>query len=141
MAIVFRTSRRVEFRDTDAAGIAHFSVYFLYMEEAEHAFLRHLGLSVVTVHEGSEITWPRAAVSCEYRASLRFEDVATIEMDLERRGEKSVTYRFRFYKEDALVAEGTSTSVCCRVVANQKLEPMAIPPVFSEKLAAAKDMA
>ena len=27
----FTTTRRVEFRDTDAAGIMHFSVFFLYM--------------------------------------------------------------------------------------------------------------
>ena len=43
----FRTSRRVEFRDTDAAGIVHFSVFFTWMEAAEHELLRSLGLSVV----------------------------------------------------------------------------------------------
>ena len=46
MSQVFKTERRVEFRDTDAAGIVHFSVFFAYMEQAEHEFLRSLGLSV-----------------------------------------------------------------------------------------------
>ena len=36
----FRTTRRVEFRDTDAAGIVHFSAFFFYMESVEHEFLR-----------------------------------------------------------------------------------------------------
>ena len=36
----YRTTRRVEFRDTDAAGIVHFSAFFFYMESVEHEFLR-----------------------------------------------------------------------------------------------------
>ena len=46
MQVPYRTCRRVEFRDTDAAGIMHFSTYFTYMEEVEHEFLRSLGTSV-----------------------------------------------------------------------------------------------
>ncbi len=43
----FRTTRRVEFRDTDMAGIMHFSAFFTTLESVEHEFLRSLGLSVV----------------------------------------------------------------------------------------------
>ena len=43
----FRCRRIVEFRDTDAAGIAHFSAFFFWMESAEHEFLRELGIRVV----------------------------------------------------------------------------------------------
>ncbi len=46
MSEAYRTTRRVEFRDTDAAGIVHFSAFFFYMESVEHEFLRQLGLSV-----------------------------------------------------------------------------------------------
>ena len=34
---VFRYRRRVQFAETDLAGIAHFACFFRYMEEAEHA--------------------------------------------------------------------------------------------------------
>ena len=40
MADPFRTTRLVEFGDTDMAGIVHFANFFRYMESAEHAFLR-----------------------------------------------------------------------------------------------------
>src|SRR5690606_37511976 len=70
----FTLRRRVEFRDTDAAGIVHFSVYFNYMEEAEHALLRSLGTSVVTSDAEGPISWPRVAAACEFRGALRFED-------------------------------------------------------------------
>jgi YbgC/YbaW family acyl-CoA thioester hydrolase len=45
---------RVEFTDTDMAGIVHFSSFFRYMEVTEHAFFRSLGFSIVMQHEGSQ---------------------------------------------------------------------------------------
>ena len=36
----FRLQRRVQFYETDAAGIVHFSWFFRYLEEAEHALWR-----------------------------------------------------------------------------------------------------
>ena len=47
MTAEYKKERRVEFSETDMAGIIHYSAYFQYMEEAEHEFLRSLGLSVV----------------------------------------------------------------------------------------------
>ena len=40
MAYEFHQRRRIEFADTDTAGIAHFSRFFCFAEETEHAFLR-----------------------------------------------------------------------------------------------------
>ena len=59
MATGFRYSRRVQFSETDLAGIAHFSAYFRFMEEAEHALWRAAGLSI----GAAETTggWPRVA--------------------------------------------------------------------------------
>ena len=48
MAYEFKAIRRVEFADTDMAGIMHYSNFFRFMETAEHAFFRSLGLSIVT---------------------------------------------------------------------------------------------
>ena len=47
MAYEFKAIRRVEFAETDMAGIVHYSNFFRYMETAEHGFFRSLGLSVV----------------------------------------------------------------------------------------------
>ena len=46
MAYEFKVRRRVEFSETDMAGIVHYSNFFRYMEAAEHAFFRSLGLSI-----------------------------------------------------------------------------------------------
>jgi YbgC/YbaW family acyl-CoA thioester hydrolase len=68
----YRLKRRVQFYETDAAGIVHFSWFPRYMEEAEHALWREAGLSIHAAD--TEIGWPRVAVSFEYHASLHFED-------------------------------------------------------------------
>lgn len=49
----FHWRRRVEFSETDMAGIAHFSSFIIYMEQAEHALLRSLGTSVFRASERS----------------------------------------------------------------------------------------
>ena len=38
MPYEYYIKRRVEFSDTDMAGIVHFARFFVFMEAAEHAF-------------------------------------------------------------------------------------------------------
>lgn len=123
----FHYKRRVEFCETDAAGIAHFSAYFQYMEQAEHAFLRHLGTSVVAKNESGTISWPRVSANCDYTGPVKFEDVLDIVVRIERLGTKSVTYAFEFLLQDATVATGKLTAVCCRITHNNPPKSMPIP--------------
>ena len=83
---VFSIQRRVEFRDTDAAGIVHFSNFFVYMEQTEHAFLRSLGLGVVYEIDGQHYSWPRVSTNCNYKNSIRFEDALNIRLRVQRIG-------------------------------------------------------
>ena len=130
----YRTSRRVEFHDTDAAGIMHFAKFFHFMEEAEHEYLRHLGLSVLMHDDQGPISWPRVNVQCDYRSAVRFEDIVEIEVRLARRGEKSLTYAFTFSHEGRLVAEGQITAVCCRLEHQAQPRSIPIPTWIAEKL-------
>lgn len=125
MATPFCHERRVEFRDTDAAGIVHFSVFFNYMEEAEHAFLRKLGLSVFLLDDETAISFPRVAARCDYRTPIRFGDLITVEVAIEKVGRSSVTYRFLFRRDTAEIAEGFVTAACCCV--DEVGAPRAVP--------------
>jgi 4-hydroxybenzoyl-CoA thioesterase/acyl-CoA thioester hydrolase len=111
----FTTTRRVCFSETDMAEVMHFSHYMRWLEDAEHALLRSLGLSVVSRHEGRELSWPRVSAKCEYTGSARFEDEVAIRLTVARLGEKSVTYRGVFFCGGRQIASGQLTSVCCRV--------------------------
>ena len=92
----FTITRRVEFGDTDMAGIVHFANFFRFMESAETAFLRSLGLSVSWRDDAKKLGFPRVAASCDFLAPARFEDELTIAVSVERVGTKSVTYRHDF---------------------------------------------
>ena len=134
MAKTYSTTRRVEFRETDAAGICHFSSFFAYMEEAEHALLRHIGLSVVMQEEGRVISWPRVSAACEYTTAAVFEDVLGIEVSITRLGNKSVTYQFKFSKGEEVVATGTMSSVCCVIRTGSAPEAIQIPHMLGRLL-------
>src|SRR5262249_45967409 len=104
MPTPFRTTRRVEFADTDMAGIVHFANFFRYMEAAEVEFLRSLGLSVKMAWEGQPLGFPRVAASCDYVKPARFEDLLGVAVRIDKIGRKSVTYAFEFSKEGEVVA-------------------------------------
>ena len=130
----YQCQRRVEFRDTDMAGIVHFSVFFTYMEAAEHEFLRSVGLGVFNEVGGENLSWPRVAASCNYRSAIRFEDEIEIQVSIEKLGNSSVTYKHEMYRGDVLVADGSMTTVCCKVEHGKRPESVPLPAAFIEKL-------
>ena len=131
---VFRTTRRIEFGDTDMAGIVHFANFFRFMEAAECEFLRSRGLSVKMNWEGQAIGFPRVAATCDYVKPVRFEDVLDVAVKIERIGTKSVTYVFEFTCDDETIARGKVTSVCCRVGKDDALEGIEIPAGYRARL-------
>ena len=117
--------RRVAFAETDLAGIVHFSNFYRYMEDCEHAFYRSLGYSVHAMDdgEGGSVAWPRVHSECDFRLPLRFEDEFETELELTEIGTKTLRYRFTFWRLDAAgnrseevsLAEGKMVVVCVRM--------------------------
>ena len=134
MSTAFLTSRRVEFSDTDAAGMMHFVAFFRMMEQAEHDLLRSVGLSVVMHDAEGKISWPRVAAKCDFQAAARFDDLLQIEVRIARLGERSITYAHRFLRDGAVLASGEITAVCCRIREGELPQSMPMPPAFAEKL-------
>ncbi len=134
MAHEYRTSRRIEFADTDMAGIAHFSRFYLFMEQAEHEFLRSLGLSVHMELDGDLISWPRLQASCEFTAPVRFEDEVDIRLFVKRKGPKSMTYGCEFSKDGVVVAKGELTSACCVCNPGEVMKAIEIPAVIADQI-------
>ena len=130
----FRTTRRVEFRDTDMAGIMHFSAFFTTLESVEHEFLRSLGLSVVMEDDGGPLGWPRVSASCDFRGAVKFEDVIDIDLTIARLGEKSVTYSFIVESGGRRIAEGKLVAACCRLQPDRGLKAIPIPSHVADKL-------
>ena len=142
--------RRVEFADTDVAGIMHFSNFFRFMEVAEHAFYRSLGFSVHPFRGensgGPAVGWPRVHASADFRLPLEFEEEVEIELLVEEIRNKSVKYFFQFWKnpdvpaERVVAATGRFTLVCVSFdAASRRMKGVAIPDEWREKLSVAPE--
>ncbi len=130
----FRTTRRIEFADTDMAGLVHFARFFVFMETAEHEWLRQLGINVHFEHQGHHVGWPRVAAACEYRSPARLGDVLDIKVRIKRKGVKSLTYAFVFTCGERLVAEGQVSAICCVLDAGPQLQAIPIPSFLADQL-------
>ena len=137
MSEPFRTSRRVEFVDTDMAGIVHFSNFFRWMESAELDFLKSRGLSFKWEQDGQRLSVPRVSAQCDYVKPVRFDDTLEIAVRLEKVGRSSLTYGFEFSVRGELVARGRLSCVCCRMAPGGRLEAIEIPAALRALLTAA----
>lgn len=96
----FGVSRTIAFSETDAAGIVHFSNFFRFMEDAEHAYLRSIGFEVHHDDADSIRGFVRVGATADYRHPLKFADEIRIRVDVVELREKSVRYRFTFERAD-----------------------------------------
>ncbi len=134
---VYRMVHRVEFAETDLAGIVHFSNFFRYMERTEHAFLRSLGYSVRHRDGGVELGWPRVEASCSFRRPLWFEEEFEVTLHVRAVKSRSLSYEHVFrrlahpYEE---VARGRLTVVCVAMGA-EGMRAVEIPVGLSSQLA------
>jgi YbgC/YbaW family acyl-CoA thioester hydrolase len=96
MAHTFRDRRRIEFYETDMAGIVHFSNYFRFMESTEHAFFRSLGLRLHDGEAGAMSGWARVGAECAFRRPLFYMDEVEIELTVREKKRSSLGYDFVF---------------------------------------------
>lgn len=127
--------RRVLFYEVDSAGIVHFSNYFRYMEEAEHAFWRAAGLSIANRTPG--VGLPRVAAGFEYHRPLRFEDEFEARIRVADISEKSMRYICALTRGGESIATGSMTIVCVRHVPNEPMKAIPFPAEIISRFAVA----
>ena len=127
-------TRRVDFSDTDMAGIVHFSKYFCYVESAEHEFFRKHGFSVTQKYGDLQYGWPRVKVKAEFRSPLRFEDELEIQLRVNKIGTRSLEFEFSIAKEpdQTIAAVGSYTTVCVIHKADGSFESAQLPDKLSK---------
>jgi acyl-CoA thioester hydrolase len=127
-----RTSRRVLFAETDAAGIVHFSNYFRYFEDAEHALWREAGLSIHSPQ--SEIGWPRVTASCEYHRPLKFEQEFDIVVAIAELGRRTITYAGQIHRGGERVATASWKIACVTKLPDGTMKSAEVPADVAERL-------
>lgn len=134
MEAKFLMQRQVAFVDTDMAGIVHFSNFFRYMEEAEHAFLHSRGLSVALDDPKGKLGFPKVSATCDYKRPAHYEDLIDIHVEISSSGGKSVTYDCSFRVGDRLLATGQLKVAFCRFPTGKPPYAIPITDAVMEKL-------
>jgi acyl-CoA thioester hydrolase len=124
---------RVAFSDTDAQGVVYYGRYMPYFDLARVEYHRHLGRP----HLGN-VDFAMRAVSVEYLAPARFDDLLEIFVRVERIGTTSITYDHAAYRlddhgDDELMATAKATLVCIDL---GKRRPVTVPDEFREQVTA-----
>jgi YbgC/YbaW family acyl-CoA thioester hydrolase len=133
----YRLRRRVQFYETDVAGMVHFSWFFRYMEEAEHALWREAGLSIHP-HD-SDIGWPRVAASFEFQRPLRFEDEFDVILRIAEMTKKRIRYTCVLERSGRQVACGTMSIACVRKRPDGTMSAVEIPPEIASRFGIAQE--
>jgi YbgC/YbaW family acyl-CoA thioester hydrolase len=123
MPFVYR--RRVQFAETDLAGLVHFSYFFRYMEEAEHALWRAAGMSIARA--GDLTGWPRLAAAFEFKAPLRFEDEFDVAVGIVKVTARTLQYEFILTKGPELIGSGTLTTAHVSKTPGEPMKALELP--------------
>lgn len=95
--------RRVSFKDTDVAGITHFTNLLAFVEEAEQAALISVGVDPISAEGG----YPKVHVDCDYRFPARYRDEVEVRVSLVKVSRSSLKWSFEMmHANGTLVAEG-----------------------------------
>lgn len=129
----------MNFYETDCAGIVHFSWYFRYMEEAEHAMWREAGLSITPGF--ASVGFPRVAASFDYLRPLRFEDEFDVHIRVAAIAEKTIKYTCVLTRGDTRIATGTTTVACVTRQSDNSMKAVPLPAEIASRfeVAAAAD--
>ena len=118
--------RRVTFHEADPAGIVHFSWFFRYMEEAEHALWRAAGVSIAA--RDANVGYPRVSAAFDYHRPLRFEDEFDARIRIVSIRDKSLRYVCTLTKGEEKIATGTVTVVCVSKGEDGVMKARPLPP-------------
>jgi YbgC/YbaW family acyl-CoA thioester hydrolase len=127
----------VEFAETDAARMVHFSMFFRYMEEAEHAVWRRAGLAIY--QPDSSHTWPRISAQFDFKTPLEFEDEFEIRTEIAAVTRSTIKWAHTIMRGDSLIGSGSVTAVYARKQPDGSMKSAAIDAAIISKLRAAVD--
>ncbi len=134
MKFPFKIIQKVQFSETDMAGIVHFSNYLKYMEAAESELFSKLKIPLIENNSDFIIGWPRVNVSCDFQSYLKFNDFVEISLLIEEVSQKSIKYQFEFNKieENLLSIVGNGKMVIVYSIYDHKLKKLTATKIPEE---------
>lgn len=97
---------RVNFGDTDAAGIVYYPNYFKWFDIAGHQFFRSIGLAPSKLTAEQNIILPLLDVRCTFENPLYYDDIITIKTVVAEINNKTIKLNHEVYRGDTRTGYG-----------------------------------
>ena len=107
----FKTTWKISFGEIDYASIVYYPNFFDYFQRTEEAFMEHLGFPYPYLIGDLKLGFPIVHVESDFKKPVRYGDAIDIAINVEKLGEKSVTFRFKVFKGSDFCAEATIAHV------------------------------
>lgn len=126
------STRRIEFSETDMAGLVHFSNFFKYMEIAERDFFEAAGVNLIHTKPDEFVGWPRTRAECKFSAPLRFGDTIDVHLAVKAVKDRAIDYQFRIFRHNAdgsrtQAGKGRMTTILAQLSENGTLKSLELP--------------
>jgi YbgC/YbaW family acyl-CoA thioester hydrolase len=136
------STRRIEFSETDMAGLVHFSNFFKYMETAERDFFEAAGVDLIRTKPGELVGWPRARAECKFSAPIRFGDTIDIHLAVKAVKDRAIDYQFRIFRRNAdgshtQAGKGHMTTILAQLTESGALQSVELPQDLRERISEA----
>jgi len=116
---------KVNWGDTDAAGIVFFPNYYKWMDTAGHEFFGSIGYPSSKLYTEEKIGLPLLETHCEFKSPAYFEDEIELVTRVQEVGNKVIRLSHEFYRGETLLAKG----YVVRAWTNFAMDPIKAVPI------------
>ncbi len=102
---------RVRYAECDPQGVAHHSVYAVWLEAGRTELLREQGMAYADC-ERRGIYFVVARMSFRFRRPARYDDVLTVEVEVARSAGIKIEHTYRILRDGELLATAETTLAC-----------------------------
>ena len=129
----FVCAERVRWADVDLVGIMRFSAFTRFVEFGEQELLRAAGLPYSLIFDAPDVWLPRRALSIEYFAPVRIDDLVELSCYVSHTGDSSLTLAFDMRTTAGTLVASAAMTVVAVTAATFTKQPL--PSVVRTALA------
>lgn len=97
---------RVNWGDTDMAGIAYYPNFFKWFDIAGHQFFRSAGLHPAQLEKKEQVILPIIHAECTFEKAVYYDEILTIRTRVEKLTNKTIKLFHEIYKDEERKAYG-----------------------------------